>query len=137
MSSSKQRAELMALRDAALEDLMATSDADLLSEAAEDGEDVEALSRAFKIGMRNAAAEALREQAVSSKQRLEHKAAPRPGVLRPGIDAIKRIVEQAFQRDQSLGLAFRSGKRQSDDDWRTLYDDLIALGKIDPNADVD
>jgi len=137
MSPSKQRAELLALRDAALDDLMATSGAELLSEALADGEDVEVLARTLKIGMRNAAAEALREQAAISKQRMANMVAPRPRTLRPGIDALKRIVEQAFQRDQSLGLAFRSGKRQSDDDWSTLYDDLVSLGKIDPNADVD
>ena len=137
MSPSKQHADMKALREAALEDLMDTSGADLLKEAIADGEDVDALDRDIKIGMRNAAAEALREQAAQSKQRFERKAAPKAGLLRPTIDAIKRMVDQAFQRDQSLGLAFRSGKRQSDEDWRTLYDDLIALGKIDPNADVD
>lgn len=137
MSPSKQRAEILALRDAALEDLMATPGDELLREAAADGEDAESLSHEFKIGMRNAAAEALREQAAGSKRLLQAKAARRPGILRPSIEAIKRIVEQAFQRDKNLGLAFRSGKSQSDDDWGTLYDDLVALGAIEPDRDVD
>jgi hypothetical protein len=67
MSPSTQHADLKALREAALEDLMDTSGADLLKEAIADGEDVDALTREIKIGMRNAAAEALREQAAQSK----------------------------------------------------------------------
>lgn len=137
MSPSKQHADIKALREAALEDLMETTGADLIKESLADGEDVDSLSRDIKIGMRNAAAEALREQAAQSKQHFARKATQKVGLLRPGIDAIKRMVDQAFQRDESLGLAFRSGKRQSDEDWRTLYDDLIVLGKIDPNTDVD
>ena len=137
MSPSKQRAEILALRDAALEDLMNTPDDELLSEAAADGEDAETLSHAIKVGMRNAAAQALRAQAAGSKRLLQTKAAPRAGIVRPSIEAIKRIVEQAFQRDKTLGLAFRSGKSQSDDDWGTVYDDLVALGAIKPDSDVD
>lgn len=137
MSPSKQRADIMAIRDAALEDLMRTSDADLVNEASADGEDLEAQAEALRVGMGNAAAAALREHAASAKQRLQPKAAVRPSIVQPTVDAIKRLIEQAFQHDPSLGLAFRSGKRQSDADWRSLYDDLIALGKIDPNSNAD
>lgn len=137
MSPQKQRAEIVALRDAALEDLMATSDEDLLKEAAADGDDVEAQADALRSSMREAAAAAARKHAAFAKVRLQAKPMAKVNVVRPSIDAIKRLVERAFQQDVSLGLAFRSGKRQSDEDWRTLYDDLIALGKIDPAADAD
>lgn len=50
---------------------------------------------------------------------------------------MKALVQQAFQADSALGLAFRDGKRQSDGDWETLYDDLVSLGKIAPEQDAD
>lgn len=137
MSPQKRRAEIVALRDAALEDLMTTSDEELLKEAVADGDDVEAQADALRNSMREAAAAAARKHAAVAKTRLQAKPAMRVSVVRPSIDAIKRLVERAFQQDGSLGLAFRSGKRQSDEDWRTLYDDLIALGKIDPTSDAD
>ncbi len=137
MSPSKHRAEILALRDAALEDLMATSDEELLREAAVDGVDVKALADKMGADMHNAAAEALREHAALAKQRAQSKASSRTNSRRPAIDAIKRIVGQAFQRDPRLGLAFRSGTRQSDEDWGTVYDDLIELGEIDPDSNVD
>jgi hypothetical protein len=58
-------------------------------------------------------------------------------LIRPGIDRVKALVQQAFQTDSALGLAFRDGKRQSDGDWETLYDDLVSLGKIAPEQDAD
>jgi len=136
MSPSKHRAEILALRDAALEDLMATSDEELLREATADGDDVEAQADALRTTMRNAAAATLREHAAA-KARQQTKPAARPGIAQLSIEVIKRLVEQAFQQDQSLGLAFRSGKRQSDEDWRSLYADLVALRKIDPDANAD
>lgn len=49
---------------------------------------------------------------------------------RPAIYRIKTLVQELFANDRSLGLAFREGKRQSDADWQSLYDDLVAMGAI-------
>ena len=48
------------------------------------------------------------------------------------MEQIKQIVENLFQTDPSLGLAFRSGKKQTDADWQSLYDDLVIMGAIKP-----
>jgi len=130
--------ELAALRAAALEDLMAMSDADLRREAVEDGEDVARLAANLKAGLRQAAAASLRKPVVQARQRLD--ALPTRGpvrIVRPAIDRLKELVREAFANDPTLGLAFRDGKRQSDADWESLYDDLVSLGKIQPESDAD
>jgi hypothetical protein len=45
------------------------------------------------------------------------------------------LVQRAFEAQPDLAMAFRDGKRQSDADWHTLYEDLIELGAIEPDGD--
>lgn len=63
MTTPNVIAEMAALRDAALEDLMATSDAQLRQEAMEDGEDIDAIATCVKAKMRETAANARRSLA--------------------------------------------------------------------------
>ncbi len=73
MSTLKVHAELAALRDAALEDLIATSDAELRQEAVEDGEDLDAVALQIKTAMRETAAATLRQHLAQAKERLPQK----------------------------------------------------------------
>jgi hypothetical protein len=131
MSTTKIISDIAAIRSAALESLLATTDAELRQEAREDGENLDAMAIQMKTSMRNAAASALRERMAKSKSQSRLKLSTRPpSIARPAIDRIKELVQDLFARDQSLGLAFRSGKRQSDADWQSLYDDLVAIGAI-------
>lgn len=83
--------------------------------------------------MRDAAAAALRQRLGQAKARMTVRPVQRPGQpARPPLERLKQLIHEAFASDRSLGLAFRDGKRQSDADWESLYDDLVALGKIDP-----
>jgi len=136
MSTSKIIAEIAALRAAALDDLMVTTDAELHQEALEDGEDLDSVAAQVKFAMRETAAGVLRQRMLQAKTRMRPSAAVRPvPAIRPSIDRIKQIVEGLFQSDRSLGLAFRDGKRQSESDWQSLYDDLVTMGAINPNDD--
>lgn len=133
MTVPNHRAELAALRVVTLEDILNTSDAELRKEAIEDGEDVAAIAENLKSGMRDAAAAALRQRLSQAKVRMTAGPAPQQGrPLRPPMERLKQLIQEAFASDRSLGLAFRDGKRQSDADWESLYDDLVALGKIKP-----
>jgi len=133
MTTPNHRAELAALRVIVLEDILNTSDAELRKEAVEDGEDVAAIAADLKSAMRDAAAGALRQRLSQAKARMTVQPAQKPGQpARPPLERLKRLIQEAFASDRSLGLAFRDGKRQSDADWESLYDDLVALGKIDP-----
>lgn len=137
MTEPDFRAELAALRTAALEDIMATRDADLRREAVEDGEVVASIALDIKATMREAAAAALRQRMAVARQRMDIEIAKAAGMgpaglVRPAIDRLKQLVREAFANDPNLGLAFRDGKHQSDADWESLYDDLVSLGKIEP-----
>ena len=132
------RAELAALRVVELEDILNTPDAELRKEAVEDGEDTSAIFLDVKSGMRDAAAAALRRRMTDARARMATAHAPRAGAgVRPTIERLKKVIQEAFASDPGLGLAFRDGKRQSDADWESLYDDLVALGKIDPDSNAD
>lgn len=137
MNTSKNIAEIATLRAAALKDLLSATDDDLRQEAREDGEDLEGMAIQMKLAMRNTASAVLRERMTESKIKV-HPALARPPLsfTRPAIDRIKTLVQELFANDRSLGLAFREGKRQSDADWQSLYDDLVAMGAIKADDDV-
>lgn len=134
MKSSKTLVEMAALRDAALEDLMLTSDAQLTQEALEDDEDLEKIAVEVRATMRDAAATALRQRMAHAKERMQSSMTEQAKAsIRPPLGQIKQIIQGLFQSNQSLGLAFRDGKKQTDADWLTLYDDLVAMGEITPD----
>lgn len=138
MTTPNHRAELAALRVVALEDILNTSDAELRREAVEDGEDVSAIAANLRSTMRDAAAAALRQRLSEAKTRMNVRPVQKPGQpARPRLERLKQLIQEAFAGDRSLGLAFRDGKRQSDADWESLYDDLVALGKINPKSHED
>lgn len=138
MTEPNHRAELAALRVVALEDILSTSDAELRKEAVDDGEDVAAVAAGLKAAMREAAAAALRQRLSQAKARMTARPAADLGrPVRPPMEQLKQLIQEAFASDRSLGLAFREGKRQSDADWESLYDDLVALGKIQPASHED
>ncbi len=133
MTSPNVIAEMAALRDAALEDLMATSDAQLRQEAMADGEDIDAIATCVKAAMRETAASTLRQRLSQAKaQSNSRMMVQKESSTLPTLEQIKQIVENLFQTDPSLGLAFRSGKKQTDADWQSLYDDLVIMGAIKP-----
>jgi hypothetical protein len=134
MNSSKAHSELAALRNAALDDLIATTEEQLRQEAMDEGKDLDAIAVWVGAAMQEAAAATLRHRLVLARERMQPRPrAPIASASRPPIESIKQLVQDIFQTDHSLGLAFREGKKQTDDDWLSLYDDLVALGAIKPD----
>ena len=136
MTDDQIKQELAAVRDAALEDLAATSDAELRKEALENGTDIKSRAAHLRASVRESAAAALRARMSESKAR-HREAAPLslPAFLRPPVDRIKELIRGLTQRDPQVGFAFRDGKSQTDEDWRTAYDDLVSMGLIKPEDD--
>lgn len=131
MTHSKLSAELIALRNAALEDLMALSDEQLAKEIADDGQDIAAIARQVGDEMREMAAAVMRDRMVQAKARF--KTRDSSDVLaskRPPVERIKQLIQELFQSNPALGLAFREGKRQTNADWESLYDDLVRMKAI-------
>lgn len=127
---SAKHKDIIALRDAALEDLLSASDNDLRLEAQEAGIDLDKLAKEMKLAMREAASKALRQRMQEAKTRVLPVSQFIKIAQRPNLEKIKEVIQSLFIQDPSIGLAFRDGKRQSDSDWQTLYDDLLALGAI-------
>ena len=136
MSQNKTIEEIIALRDAAIDDLLSLSDEELRIEAKQDGQDIEAIALNTKRLMREGAASALRLRMSTSRVKPSPAAAPwRTPIIRPNIERMKQLVERVFASNPSAGLAFRQGKKQSDSDWQTLYDDYVSMGAIEPEDD--
>lgn len=135
MSKTKTTIELAALREAALRDVMGVSDAELLAEAIEDGEDADAIAKEYKASMRDAAASALRQRTEDAKLRSVPTSSKSKPFLRPTLERAKQLVLDVFQSNRPVGLAFREGRSQTDTDWLSLYDDLVAMGAIQPDED--
>jgi len=135
MTQARAERELAALRNAALEELLQISDAELLEDAAVEGLNVSEIAQGIRSCMRSASAGFMRQHLLSAKLVVE-KRTPRVALPQLPIARLKELVQRAFQSDPQLGLAFRSGKTQTDEDWVSLYEDLVALGAIRPDESV-
>lgn len=132
MSNDSVKA-LDAIRRLALKDLDATTDEELRAEVMEDGDDLAVIAQSVMTELDVIISSAMREHTAAIKSR-----APSTSpiaALRPAISRIKELIEGAFKADPQLATAFREGSRQSDADLVSLYDDLVALGKIHPQGD--
>jgi len=134
MKLPKSYLEIVAVRQLALEDLMAQSDAQLRQEADQDGENVDELATELRATLQNTTAQVLRQRLTEARRRLVSAAAsPSKLSAYPALETLKRQIQRAFESQPELGLAFREGKKQSEADWHSLYDDLIQLGAISPD----
>ncbi len=136
MSEDNARALFARMQDAALEDLLQTSDQDILKEAAEDGVDLDTAAAAFRERMAARMADARRARLMKAHEQLdakrESRSAARP---RPPSQQLKQIVTEALRNAPAAGVAFRAGQRQTEADWESMYDDLVDLGLIQPRDD--
>lgn len=138
MTSSRSREEMSALQQLALEDLMAMDDSQILAEASEAGEDIEATSSSLKMMLRESVAAELRSRLSDARQEIaQHRQTTASISPLPALDEIKRRVREAFKAEPALGLAYRDGKEQTESDWQSLYEDLIELGAIAPDQNSD
>jgi|JI10StandDraft_1071094.scaffolds.fasta_scaffold1481178_2 hypothetical protein len=122
-----------AIRRLALLDLDATTDEELRAEFTADGVDPDTAARAIAAELDAVVAAAMRGRTAAAKVRVA--APPKRPRVRPALASIKEMIDNAFRTDASLAAAFRDGKQQSDADLQSLYDDLVELGKIDPESD--
>ena len=108
---------------------------ELAKEDAADGIDGARAADELRRSMRETAARSLRESQPSRRPSYVT-----PSALarhRPDLDALKALVLGVFARQPALGMAFRDGKKQSDEDWQSLYDDLVDMGAIGPDINAD
>ena len=117
------------IRALAVRDLEVTSDEEIRAEIVEQGEDPDAAAQLIRARIDAVMAEAMRAQTAAAKKLMGTTAAT-TYKARPTIDRIKQLIQEAFRSDARLAMAFREGTQQSDADFQSLYDDLVAMGKI-------
>lgn len=120
---------VQAIQSLALADLAEVTDEAICSELELAGHNPDTLAREIADHLDNIASEFMRNHVAAAKtiRKTMEVSAPR---TRPPFEVIKRLVQGAFEREPTLAAAFREGTKQSDNDLLTLYDDLVALGKI-------
>jgi hypothetical protein len=124
---------IRAIQTLMLRDLEQTSDEELRAEIVEDGQDAEVLDRELAEGLDAVVAEFMRNRLAAAKA-VQKATGMVPPKSRPSLEAIKRLIQRAFESDPNLAAAYRQGSEQSESDWISVFDDLVLLGKLDVNA---
>lgn len=139
MSDPKIRddlARMRAIERAMAEDILAMSDEEILAEAKSEGVDTAAKAQELRTSALAMVNAAKRRRLEAARDRLEREAKGfNPPAKRPPIEEIKRRFQEILKGGGANGLAiaFRNGQQQSEDDWETLWDDLVELGLAKPN----
>lgn len=133
MKQSKQSKEISFIRNQALEDLANTSDEEVRNEYCEAGQDMAAIAKQTHDKLRDVVAAGMRAKLASAKAATKASTAGQPAIrVRPVMDRLKEIVAEAYQREPKVAMAFRDGKKQTDEDLATVYDDLVRMRIIKP-----
>ncbi|MGC4395711.1 hypothetical protein [Hydrogenophaga crocea] len=126
------RKTLSAIQALISKDLVETSAEQIRAEFVEDGLNPDRVAREMAEAIDAAVSEFQRSRVAATKAVKKATKVPVP-TSRPALERIKELVQSAFQREPNLATAFRNGSKQSENDWNSTYDDLVLLGKIDPN----
>jgi hypothetical protein len=133
MKQSKESKEIGFIRARALDDLANTSDEEIRNEYREAGQDMAAVAKQTQDKLRDVVAAGMRAKLASAKAAAKASTASQPANrIRPVMDRLKEIVAEAFLREPKIAMAFRDGKKQTDEDLATVYDDLVRMGIIKP-----
>lgn len=123
------------IAEALSDEVDALTDEQVMQEAKEDGIDTAKLANDFRSNAMQLIAQAKRQRLALARQRLADSqqgrvAQPRS---RPGLELIKQRIQAVLAVKPNLAVAFRDGKKLSDDDWLSLWDDFIEMGAIKDN----
>lgn len=133
MKQSKARREISFIRARMLEDLANTSDEEIRNEYRDVGQDMSAVAKQTHDALRDVVASGMRAKLASVKAATKVSSANQASNwTRPAIDRLKEIVAEVFMREPKVAMAFRDGKKQTDEDLATVYDDLVKMGVIKP-----
>ncbi len=133
MKQSKESKEIGFIRARALGDLANTSDEEIRNEYREAGQDMAAVAKQTHDKLRDVVGASMRARLASVKATVKASAAIQPASrVRPAMERLKAIVAEAFLREPKVAMAFRDGKKQTDEDLATVYDDLVRMGVIQP-----
>lgn len=128
--TKNNRAMLDAIQALAARDLDEASDEQIRAEFVEDKRDPSEVARNVANSLDMVVARFMREHAAAAKSKPI--ANTRPALRLPSVERMRELIQNAFSREPELAAAFRDGKKQSENDIGSLYEDLVELGKIEP-----
>lgn len=133
MKQSKEIKEIGFIRARALDDLANTSDEEVRNEYREAGQDMAAIAKQTHDSLRDVVAATMRAKLASTKAATTASSARKStSRARPAMERLKEILAETFMREPKVAMAFRDGKKQTDEDLATVYDDLVRMGVIKP-----
>ena len=133
MKQSKGIKEIGFIRARALDDLANTSDEEVRNEYREAGQDMAAIAKQTHDSLRDVVAATMRAMLASTKAATTASSARKSTRrARPAMERLKEILAETFMREPKVAMAFRDGKKQTDEDLATVYDDLVRMGVIKP-----
>jgi len=127
--TSANRRTIEAMQALAGRDLEETGDGQIRRESIEDGLDPTLEARQVAESLDAVVAQFMRDRASTAKALRAATTPPGPRP-RPTLARMEESIRAAFDREPRLAAVFREAKRQSDQDIRSLYDDLVSMGKI-------
>ncbi|WP_165375241.1 hypothetical protein [Roseovarius nitratireducens] len=135
---SDERRKLVSLADALFDDLLATSDEDILKEVADAGGDPEAISGQMRARFEDTLMQARKERMKAA--RAGRKAAQAGEETEKVVDVslARQALRRALQQD-GLSMAARNETESdlTDEEVLRKYNDLVRLGVIDPEEGED
>lgn len=125
--------------DALVNDILSTSDEDVLAEAAEEyGDAQKAAKHVDELISRARAVIGRRKLAAARSEMKTAKQSPRLPALRLSLDRKKHILQSFAQRDEnlrkSLTMAARNEKQLTEADYDAVLEALYTLGAIDEDG---
>jgi len=136
MSGSYERnahSRLRALTDCMVADVAALPDSELLAEEREDDADFDGAIQSLRAGILQRTISARKQRLVAARNGLKEASKQVLNAIpRPSIGVIRSKINELLSspRGQELAIAFRNGKKQSESDLESLWDDLIEMGLV-------
>jgi GDP-D-mannose dehydratase len=141
MRKQYHREMLERLTYALVEDIVNASDAEILSEAAEDYNDPKGEADKVRMIFEKAHAITAKKRLVAAREALEKEKAKGQKIIhldplraRRKLDSLLRENPEATRE---FTLAARKGKELSDDDVLGMLEDLVELGLYNPEAETE
>lgn len=135
---SDERRKLVSLADALFDDLLATSDEDVLREVVDAGGDPQAISDQMRGQFKETLMQARKQrlQAARAGRKAAQVGAKTAKVVE--ISKARQLLRSAFQQE-GLSMAARNETESelTDEEVLRKYNDLVRLGVIDPKEGED
>jgi inactivated superfamily I helicase len=130
--------KLARISEALAEDVDELSDEQVLQEAREDGIDTARVAAEFRSSALSIINQAKRQRLIQARMALQQSQQSRNAAVRarPTLTVIKSRIQEILTLKPSLAIAFRDGKEISDDDWLSLWDDLVETGAVKEGDDI-